>query len=170
MGCHALLQGIFLTQGLIFCFLHCRWILIAEPPGKPLKAIVPWQRIITLLNLHGVFGHLPGRGRCLQEITSKKQEQPFSEIRPFSLCCALASGSKGRQSSTMALMLTLRQCLCVLLRRADVSQPSWLSAPKVARSSRTCPVSRWGVGVGCQGCFSKCTSCLLSGFWWPPKP
>ena len=26
-GCHSLLQGIFLTQGLNLGFLHCRWIL-----------------------------------------------------------------------------------------------------------------------------------------------
>ena len=125
-----------------------------------MKAIVPWHRIITLLNLQGIFGHLPGRGWCLQEVRSKKQEQSFSEIGPFSLCCALASGSEGRQSSPMALMLTLRPSLCVLLRRADLSQPHWLSPLKVAGSRRTCPVSRWGVVVGCQGCFSKCTRLL----------
>ena len=27
VGCHALLQGIFLTQGPNLCLLHCRWIL-----------------------------------------------------------------------------------------------------------------------------------------------
>jgi len=27
VGCHALLQGIFLTQGSNLCFLHCRLIL-----------------------------------------------------------------------------------------------------------------------------------------------
>ena len=27
VGCHALLQGIFLTQGLNLGLLHCRWIL-----------------------------------------------------------------------------------------------------------------------------------------------
>ena len=31
MGCHALLQGIFLTQGLIPCLLHCGWILYCWP-------------------------------------------------------------------------------------------------------------------------------------------
>ena len=35
VGCHALLQGIFLTQGSSLCFLNCREILfITEPPGK----------------------------------------------------------------------------------------------------------------------------------------
>ena len=43
VGCHALLQGIFPTQGLNLCLLHCRQILLtAEPPGKPL---VPWSGI-----------------------------------------------------------------------------------------------------------------------------
>ena len=36
VGCHALLQGIFLTQGSNPGLLHCRRILYqAEPPGKP---------------------------------------------------------------------------------------------------------------------------------------
>ena len=38
MGCHALLQGIFPTQGLnphLLQLLHCRWVLTAEPRGKP---------------------------------------------------------------------------------------------------------------------------------------
>ena len=36
VGCHALLQGLFLTQGLNPCLLHCRRIFLpSEPPGKP---------------------------------------------------------------------------------------------------------------------------------------
>ena len=35
MGCHSLLQGIFLTQGSNLGLLHCRQILWCEPPGKP---------------------------------------------------------------------------------------------------------------------------------------
>ena len=35
VGCHFLLQGIFPTQGLNRCLLHCRQILYhSEPPGK----------------------------------------------------------------------------------------------------------------------------------------
>ena len=36
VGCHFLLQGIFLTQGLNLGLLHFRWIffLPSEPPGK----------------------------------------------------------------------------------------------------------------------------------------
>ena len=36
VGCHALLQGIFPTQGLNPVLPHCKWILLrSEPPGKP---------------------------------------------------------------------------------------------------------------------------------------
>ena len=36
VGCHFLLQGIFLTQGLNSGLLHCRQIFLpSEPPGKP---------------------------------------------------------------------------------------------------------------------------------------
>ena len=38
VGCHVLLQGIFLTQGsnlFLLCLLHYRWILYAEPLEKP---------------------------------------------------------------------------------------------------------------------------------------
>ena len=35
VGCHSLLQGIFLTQGSNLGLLHCRQILPSEPPGKP---------------------------------------------------------------------------------------------------------------------------------------
>ena len=44
VGCHALLQGIFLTQGLNRCLLpllHCRQILTAEPWGKPTRLAGP---------------------------------------------------------------------------------------------------------------------------------
>ena len=35
VSCHALLQGIFLTQGSSLCFLQCREnLFITEPPGK----------------------------------------------------------------------------------------------------------------------------------------
>ena len=38
VGCHALLQGIFLTPGsnvTLLQLLHCRRFFVAEPPGKP---------------------------------------------------------------------------------------------------------------------------------------
>ena len=38
MGCHHLLQGIFLTQGLNPGLLHCKRTLPSKPPGKPLHS------------------------------------------------------------------------------------------------------------------------------------
>ena len=35
VSCHALLQGIFPTQGSNPGLPHCRWTLPSEPPGKP---------------------------------------------------------------------------------------------------------------------------------------
>ena len=37
VGCHALLQGHFLTQGSNLCLLHCRRFFTTEPPGKPVN-------------------------------------------------------------------------------------------------------------------------------------
>ena len=40
VGCHAFLQGIFLTQGLDPGLLHCRWILYhLSPEGSPVVAL-----------------------------------------------------------------------------------------------------------------------------------
>ena len=42
MGCHDLIHGLFLTQGLHPGLLHCRQIIFApEPPGKP-RPLCPW--------------------------------------------------------------------------------------------------------------------------------
>ena len=43
LGCHAPLQGIFLTQGLNLCLLrllHCRQFFTTEPPGRPFALIM----------------------------------------------------------------------------------------------------------------------------------
>ena len=41
VGCHALLQGIFLTWGLNPGLPHCRQILYhLEPPGKPVRTAI----------------------------------------------------------------------------------------------------------------------------------
>ena len=37
LGCHSLLQGIFMTQGLNPCLLHCRHILYHLVAGEALK-------------------------------------------------------------------------------------------------------------------------------------
>ena len=41
VGCHLLLQGIFLTQGLNLCLLHWQADSLPEPPGKP-----PFKRVL----------------------------------------------------------------------------------------------------------------------------
>ena len=67
VGCHFLLQGIFLTQGLNWDLLHCRWILyhwgIGEVPLpvhpshiRPYKALEDCQSLQTSVN--AVFSHL----------------------------------------------------------------------------------------------------------------
>ena len=49
MGCHALLQGIFLTQGSNLCLLRCRWILYCWATGEvPLPPYL-WQLFFELL-------------------------------------------------------------------------------------------------------------------------
>ena len=49
MDRHALLQGIFPTQGLKLRLLHCRRILLpTEPPGKPLFKTHPYFKFIYL--------------------------------------------------------------------------------------------------------------------------
>ena len=45
VGCYALLQGIFPTQGPNPGLLHCRCILPSEPPGKPLKRLLWKERL-----------------------------------------------------------------------------------------------------------------------------
>ena len=42
MGCHSLLQGIFLTQELNPGLLHYRQTLPTEPPGKPFLSCVSY--------------------------------------------------------------------------------------------------------------------------------
>ena len=50
VGCHALLQGIFPTQGSNPGLLHCSQILPSEPPGKPKNT-----RVGSLSLLQGIF-------------------------------------------------------------------------------------------------------------------
>ena len=50
VGCHALLQSIFLTQGLNPGLQHCRWILYCEPPRKPMNT-----GLGSLFILWGIF-------------------------------------------------------------------------------------------------------------------
>ena len=50
VGCHALLQGTFPTQGLNLGLPHCRWTLPSEPSGKPMTTGVG-----SLSLLQGIF-------------------------------------------------------------------------------------------------------------------
>jgi len=43
VGCHALLQGIFPTQGSNPGLLHCRQTVPCEPPGKP-PPFINWRQ------------------------------------------------------------------------------------------------------------------------------
>ena len=49
VGCHLLLQGIFLTQGLTLCLLHLlhsqAYSLPVTPPGKPHIKVIPYQTL-----------------------------------------------------------------------------------------------------------------------------
>ena len=46
VGCHALLQGIFLTQGLNPGLQHCRQSLLSEPSEKPMNTGVGSLRLL----------------------------------------------------------------------------------------------------------------------------
>ena len=55
VGCHCLLQGIFLTQGLNLCFLcllhwPCNGLFTTVPPGKPVDGYIRSQRASSVKN------------------------------------------------------------------------------------------------------------------------
>ena len=50
VGYHSLLQGIFPTQGLNLCLLHCRWIPYGWVTGEGLE--LPYDPAIPLLSMH----------------------------------------------------------------------------------------------------------------------
>ena len=62
VGCHALLQGIFPTQGSNPGLPHCRWILLpSEPPGKPdIKHNCPTKK-----KLEGLWKTLCAAPQCV---------------------------------------------------------------------------------------------------------
>ena len=69
VGCHALLQGIILTQRSNQCLLHCRWILYHWATGEALLVLPlsrnklypcsesPWTNNINRLNVFSPFIH-----------------------------------------------------------------------------------------------------------------
>ena len=102
VGCHALLQGIFPTQGSNPGLPHCRWILLpSEPPGKPknmgagslflLQGIFPTQVSNTgLLHCRWILHKLSCQGSPSQLYFSIKKsivfiyasdEHPKTEIK-----------------------------------------------------------------------------------------
>ena len=65
VGCHSLLQGIFLNQGSNLGLLHCRQSLSYEPPGKPHldgEGNVNWftGNPLPMGSLGGLFASWPG--------------------------------------------------------------------------------------------------------------
>ena len=83
VGCHVLLQGIFLTQGLnqhLLYLLHWQvGSLPPVPPGKPLQCTK--------------VGSIPGLGRSLE----KEMANPFS-ITPWEIVRTEEPGRLGLQS------------------------------------------------------------------------
>ena len=51
VGCHSLLQGIFLTQGSNLCLLHCRWILYCLSHQRSPKTGESWWLLTQALVL-----------------------------------------------------------------------------------------------------------------------
>ena len=52
VGCHFLLQGVFPTQGLNACLLHCRQIFTTVPPGKSSFILA-----LPLKKMYGTHNH-----------------------------------------------------------------------------------------------------------------
>ena len=59
VGCHALLEGIFLTQGSnlrLLCLLHCRqFIHQLSYPGSPIRTILPINQIVPVGRSNIIF-------------------------------------------------------------------------------------------------------------------
>ena len=96
VGCHALLQGIFPTQGLNPGLLHCRWICYhLSLQGKPkntgvsslslLQGIFPTQELNQALR-HGrwILNQMSYQGNPFQSIERKK-ERDVAQLCP-TLC------------------------------------------------------------------------------------
>ena len=80
-GCHALLQGIFPTQGwnlCLLCLLHWKWILTTEPEGKPV--IYPYMVPLNVEILTALF--LPNACLMGSYISFKIQLMSFLTTNP----------------------------------------------------------------------------------------
>ena len=103
MGCHALLQGVFLTQGSDPCLLHCRWVsclasgfFTTEPPAVKKGSPFFFRK------------------------TSKRNRASFHP--PMSLCPPRLFQTVTWTSSKFQSHVQSYSTLCVPERRADISQ------------------------------------------------
>ena len=103
MGCHALLQGVFLTQGSDPCLLHCRWVsclasgfFTTEPPAVKKGSPFFFRK------------------------TSKRNRASFHP--PMSLCPPRLFQTVTWTLSKFQSHVQSYSTLCVPERRADISQ------------------------------------------------
>ena len=68
MGCHSLLQGIFLTQGLNLGLLHCTWILY-QLSHQRIGCLGLCNQVVILLE------HMLWISQCGQMYASNKREE-----------------------------------------------------------------------------------------------
>ena len=118
VGCHALLQGIFPTQGSNPGLLHCRWILYQlSHKGSPEPANLPLERYASPFPRpqrgHPLPGVLPDEGSpsqvspCLWNVPLCLRSRPWSPQGP-----AGRGHSQGKlPGSTDSLSLFLSLCL-----------------------------------------------------------
>ena len=96
MGCHALLQGIFLTQGSNWCFLRLlHWqagSLSLAPPGKPSNCTIVVQSLSRVSSSVTTFSSCP---------------QSFPVSGSFLMSQLLASSGQSIGASTSVSVLSL---------------------------------------------------------------
>ena len=86
VGCHALLQGIFPTQGLnpcLLCFLHCQMdSLPLAPPGKPMLLTMGCVYCPSFISLHldPTLFHKKNEKEELKDFMKVKTEVHKTEI------------------------------------------------------------------------------------------
>ena len=132
VGGHALLKGLFLTQGLNLCLLHCRRVLSPEPPRKPLSC-----------PSHGKGIECSDSESGLRDLTNCK----FNEFSSGSVAHSLCPGtSYWIPDPTFKKMDTIAApCLCKHvvqpLSRVRLFVTSWAGAHKAPLS----PAISWSL-------------------------
>ena len=117
MGCHALLQGTFWTQGSNPCLLHCRWILHRWGPREPL---VPLKKQ-NLMRDHSTEG-----SRCYKE-----------DCAGLTVFCSMAQGVRLSELSCSPLRMGVGEGTYRTFREAAGPLPR-------SRYSNRCPLGRSG--------------------------